>query len=67
MSLNKPTFSKWASVDTMTLEQKIHLWKALPLESVDETDVFINQLITKIDELKDRVDELVYEGYGDDL
>lgn len=45
----------------MTLEQKIFLWKALPHSNVDNTDIFITQLVERVGQLESEVEELGYE------
>jgi Mg2+ and Co2+ transporter CorA len=41
-----------------TLQQRIALWKVLPLNSQDMTDTFVDALISRIEELENEIEDL---------
>lgn len=45
-------------MDNKSLKQQITLWKAIPIDSQDETDEFIEALISHIEELEEQVEDL---------
>lgn len=48
-------------MDKITLQQRIALWKSLPLNARGETDSFIDALIARVDELEQENIDLAYE------
>lgn len=49
-------------MDKITLQQRIALWKSLPSSGVyNETDTFVDALISRIDELEHELEDVAFE------